>query len=272
MQKSVEFSSFFGAALVASQDPVLTSRFSKKEGERARDYFRAEEPRAKVEALSECFGVTIGWETVDGRARFSLPFEGYLALVSRYELARFPKWKLSRQGLDRGVVRMSDNLLNDLFGDCAQAAIGDGVRNLRKGAFPKQLQGVKTRVIQYVPTPKPRTGKGYEYVEALLKHPVSDGRHRMVWLVLAPYLVNVKKVDDEEAIEKIREFVSVAGETRDLKRFVEYNVRRARRNGLLPPTFSTLKTEHPDVYGLLPKEVVAPAPAAGEKGSEKKRP
>jgi len=50
--------------------------------------------------------------------------------------------------------------------------------------------------------------------------------------------------------------VAAAGETSAMRRFIEYNVRRARRNGLLPPTFSTLKTEHPDVYWLLPKEVL----------------
>jgi len=272
MVKDVEFSGFFAAALVASQDPVLTSKFSKKEAERAREYFKGETPKAKAVALAECFGATVSWEMADGRAKFAIPFEGYLTLVARYELGRLPKWKLARQGLDKGIVRMTDNMVNDFFGDCAQGAIGAGVKNLRRGQLPKQLQGVKTRVLQYVPTPRPRAGKGYEYVEELLKHPVSDGRHRMVWLVLAPYLVNVKKVDDEEAIDKIREFVSVAGETRDLKRFVEYNVRRARRNGLLPPTFSTLKTEHPDVFSLLPKEVVVPASAAREKGSEKKQP
>jgi hypothetical protein len=269
MVKDVEFSSFFAAALVASQDPVLTSRFSKKEAERARGYFAAEGPKAKAVALSECFGATVSWEVADGRARFAIPFETYLMLVARYELGRLPKWKLARQGLERGIVRMTDNMANDFFGDCAQAAIGVGVRNLRRGPLPKQLQGVKTRVLQYVPTPRPRAGKGYEYVEELLKHPVSDGRHRMVWLVLAPYLVNVKKVDDEEAIDKIREFVSVAGETRDLKRFVEYNVRRARRNGLLPPTYSTLRQEHPDVYGLLPKEVVNSQAMQGTKGTTK---
>jgi len=131
------------------------------------------------------------------------------------------------------------------------------VRNLRRGQFPKQLLGVKEEVIQYVPSPKPKTNKGYLYVEDLLAHPVSDGRHRLVWLVLAPYLVNVKKLDDETAIEKIRAFVAAAGETSAMRRFVEYNVRRARRNGLLPPTFSTLKAEHPDIYWLLPKEVIS---------------
>jgi len=73
----------------------------------------------------------------------------------------------------------------------------------------------------------------------------------------SPYLVNVKNLDDEQAIEKIRTFVQSAGESSAMRRFVEYNVRRARRNGLLPPTLSRLKAEHPDVYWLLPKEVIA---------------
>ena len=258
MSELVEFSSFFAAALVASQDPVLTSRFSKKEGERAKEFFLREEPKAKAEIMGECFGTAPSLvEVADGRAGYSMPFERYLSLVSKYELTKNPKWKLARQELDSGTVYMSDNMLNDLFGDSALAAIAEGVRNLRRGQFPRQLLGVKVDVMQYVPSPKPRTNKGYLYVEDLLAHPVSDGRHRLVWLVLAPYLVNVKKLDDETAIERIRAFVAAAGETSAMKRFVEYNVRRARRNGLLPPTFSTLKTEHPDIYWLLPKEVVA---------------
>jgi Primase X len=263
----VEFSSFFAAALVASQDTVLTSRYSKKEAGRAKEFFVKEEPKAKPVVMGECFGAALQATDVEGgRANYSLLFEGYLALVSKYELAKNPEWKLARQDLARGVVHMSDNRLNDLFGDCALGAIAEGVRNLRKAPFPKQLQGVKADVMQYVPTPRPRTNKGYLYVEDLLAHPVSDGRHRLVWLVLAPYLVNVKKLDDEAAIEKIRAFVAAAGETSVMRRFVEYNVRRARRNGLLPPTFATLKTEHPDVYWLLPKEVLA-AESAPRKSS-----
>jgi Primase X len=255
----VEFSSFFAAALVASQDPTLTSRYAKKEAERAKVFFVREEQKAKSLVMAECFGVGIQLgEGQEGRASYSLPFEGYLALASKYELAKKnPQWKLARQELARGVIRMSDNQLNDLFGDCALGAITEGVRNLRKAPFPKQLQGVKSDVLQYVPSPRPKTNKGYLYVEDLLAHPVSDGRHRLVWLVLAPYLVNVKKLDDEAAIEKIRAFVAAAGETSAMRRFVEYNVRRARRNGLLPPTFATLKAEHPDIYWLLPKEVLA---------------
>jgi hypothetical protein len=185
-------------------------------------------------------------------------------MTSKLELGKNTKWKLVRQDLDGGIIRMGDNLLNDFFGDCARAVISDGVRNFRKAPFPKELVKMRDRVLQFVPSPKPKTNKGYLYVEDLLAHPVSDGRHRLTWLVLAPYLVNVNKLDDEQAIEKIRAFVAAAGETSAMRRFIEYNVRRARRNGLLPPTFSTLKTEHPDIYWLLPKEVIA-----AESGSKK---
>jgi hypothetical protein len=264
----VEFSSFFAAALVASQDPVLGSRFSKKEAERARGFFIVEGPRNKVTVMTECFGAAVKTDDQDtGRPDYSLPFEGYLSLTSKYELSKDPKWKLARRELDKGTVRLSDNLLTDLFGGCAQAAIADGVRNLRRVDLPRQLGDVKAEVIKYAPSPKPKTNKGYRYVDDLLAHPVADGRHRLTWLVLAPYLVNVKKLEDETAIEKIRAFVAAAGETSAMRRFIEYNVRRARRNGLLPPTFSKLKSEHPDIYGLLPKEVLATESAKGKGAS-----
>ena len=254
----VDVSSFFAGALVASQDPVLASRFSKKEAERAKEFFREEKPKDKVAAMAECFGARLQEARADDRqVSYSLPFEGYLSLLSKFELGKIPRWKLARQELDNGVIRLTDNMLNDLFGDCALGAIADGVRNLRKAPLPKQLLGVKSEVVQYAPSPKPKTNKGYLYVETLLEHPVSDGRHRIVWLILAPYCVNVKKLDDADAIERIRRFVAAAGETSAMRRFIEYNVRRARRNGLLPPTFSTLKTEHPDIFWLLPKEVTA---------------
>jgi len=260
----IEFSSFFAAALVASQDSVLASKFSRKEAERAKEFFVREEPPMKVMTMAECFGAAMQVDDAgDHRTNYSLPFEMYLTLVSKYELAKIPQWKLARRDLEGGILRMSDNMLNDFFGDCALAAIAEGVRNLRKAPFPKLLLGVKSDVLQYVPSPRPRTNKGYLYVEDLLAHPVSDGRHRLTWLVLAPYLVNVKKLDDEQAIERIRAFVAAAGETSAMRRFIEYNVRRARRNGLLPPTFATLKAEHPDIYHLLPREVLSAESAKG---------
>lgn len=259
----VEFSSFFAAALVACQDGYLASKFAKREGESAREYFIQERSADKVVIFSECFGVSITeGKGADGRPWYSMDFVAYLELMSRYQLGKSPTWKLVRQALDRGVVQLSDNLLNDLFGSCAQAAVAEGVRRLRRGAFPKALTGARDQVMGFVPAPRPRSERKYGYVEDLLKHPTTDGRHRLVWLVLAPYMVNVKNLESEEAVERIRAFVAVGGETQEMKRFIEYNVRRAKRNGLVPPTLTTMKREHPDVYSLMPKEVLASEPRA----------
>jgi hypothetical protein len=262
----IEFSSFFAAALIASQDGFLVSKFSKKEADRAKVFFVREGSRDKVRVMTECFGAALSVAGEGSQLHYSTPFDSYLALTTKYDLTKLPRWKPVRQALKNGTVLLSDNMLNDLFADCAEGAISEGVRNLRRGTFPRQLLDAKETVTRYLPVQRPKTGKGYFYVEDLLKHPVSDGRHRLVWLVLAPYLVNVKKMENDEAIEKIRSFVSVAGETRDMRRFVEYNVRRARRNGLLPPTLPTLKAEHPDLYWLLPKEVLE-AQTARAKGT-----
>jgi len=79
-----------------------------------------------------------------------MPFEAYLLLASKYELAKSPRWKLARQALEKGTIYMSENLLNDLFGDCAQMAIEEGVKNLRRVPFPKQLLGARNSAMQYV--------------------------------------------------------------------------------------------------------------------------
>jgi hypothetical protein len=253
LSEFIEFSSFFAAALVASQDSFLTSKFAKKEGERSKGFFVSETSGSKISVMEECFSVHVGPVEREGKPlAYSMRFEEYLTLVADTELTKAVRWKLVRQPLQDGMVYMSDNLLNDLFGDAAESLIAQRTKNLRKGVFPKHLSELRADVLRFVPTQRAKSGAGYVYVDELLKHPVSDGRHRLVWLVLAPYLVNVKKLENEEAIDRIRAFVAVAGETRDMRRFIEYNVRRARRNGLMPPTFSTLKSEHPDIYSLLP--------------------
>jgi len=67
MSELVEFSSFFAAALVASQDSVLASKFSKKEAERSKEFFVREEPKVKVKTAVECFGAALELAGLDER-------------------------------------------------------------------------------------------------------------------------------------------------------------------------------------------------------------
>ena len=257
LSELIEFSSFFVAALVASQDSYLGQKFAEKEGEYAKRRFITERPYDKPAILAECFGVKLSvLPQPAGGYAFAMPVEDFMASTTRYELTKLQRWKLVNQALQRGVVYLTDNGANDLLGDLSERTVYEGVKNLRKVAFPKLLIPVRDAVLPYLPPPKVKSTRGYLYCEELLSHPVADGRHRLTWLVLAPYLVNVKKVEEEDAVEKIRSFVAAKGETRAMKRFIEYNVRRAKRNGLMPPTLNKLKMMHPDVYSLLPREVI----------------
>jgi len=256
MSELIEFSSFFVSALIASQDTYLGQKFAEKEGEHAKKLFIKEKPQEKPAIFKECFGVKLSLlaSPVRGYA-FTLLVEDYLAAVTRFELTKSQRWKLVNQALGGGIVYLPDNGANDLLGDLSERTVYGGVKNLRKVPFPKQLILIRDGIFPYLPPPKVKSTRGYLYVEELLSHPVSDGRHRLTWLVLAPYLVNVKKLEEEDAVEKIRSFVAAKGETRSMKRFIEYNVKRAKRNGLMPPTLNKLRTEHPDLYTLLPKEI-----------------
>jgi hypothetical protein len=250
----IEFSSFFVSALIASQDQFLGQKFSEMESGMARDFFASEKTQNKPAILRECFDVKIMPSDVPSYT-YSIPVVDFLRGTTKFEM-RSQQWKLVNRPLDKGIVYLSENDANDFFGDLSEKMIYGGVKNLRKATFPKQLEGIRERIIPYLPPQKVRSTRGYLYIEELLGHPVSDGRHRLTWLVLAPYLVNVKNLEENDAVDRIRAFVAARGETSSMKRFIEYNVKRAKRNGLMPPTLVKLRSEHPDVYALLPKEIV----------------
>ena len=253
MSELIDFSSFFVVAFVASQDIFLARRFATKEGEMAKSFFVNEDPLDKPSIFSLCLGLKVKPEAHDGR--YQMKVEDYLQFATRLELVKSARWQLVNLSLSNGLLQLNENDVNDLFGDSAERIIYEGVRNLRRAPFPKQLANLRDGVAQYIPPPKAKSTRGYLYVEELMKNPVSDGRHRLTWLVLAPYLVNVRKLEEQEAVEVIRNFVSRTGETKAMKRFIEYNVKRARRTGLMPPTISKLQSDHSDLYSLLPKTI-----------------
>ncbi|MGB9615248.1 MAG: DNA primase noncatalytic subunit PriX [Fervidobacterium sp.] len=95
----------------------------------------------------------------------------------------------------------------------------------------------------------------YSYIYKLMLNPVSDGRHRILWLIIAPFTVNILHLSEEEAIEVCREYIrrcQVLSET-DAMEDVEYHVRRAKMISLFPPKLETLKRNHEDLYEIVCK-------------------
>ena len=52
-------------------------------------------------------------------------------------------------------------------------------------------------------------GKRYSnWIDILLDTPVSDGRHRIITYILAPYLINVRNLDTSKAIKILEDWVA----------------------------------------------------------------
>lgn len=250
--KEVEISSFFLAAWVSAQDDGLMKRFAGREGERAKSAFASELPSDRAELMAKCYDV----RTVLKDGSYEIPFEDFLMATSKYGIAaKLPMWKLSYQDLEAGKVFMDQNRLAEFFGELSKSRIIQGVKGLRKAKFSEKLRPVLDAALQYIPPPRPRKGKGYLWIERLLEMKVTDGRHRLLWIVLAPYLINVKNDSDDKAEDALRDWAKKSGAGDDIGRTIKYDIRRSRRTGLMPPTIANLKTKHRDIYDILPVEI-----------------
>ncbi|MEM3768945.1 MAG: DNA primase noncatalytic subunit PriX [Nitrososphaerales archaeon] len=99
--------------------------------------------------------------------------------------------------------------------------------------------------------------KRYEWIENLLNKPIDDGRHRILWLIIAPYLVNVKGLSIEKAervaleyLERCNKVKKIEGNLRGLAR---YYVKYAKGQGLKPLSIKTLKEKYPELFKIIEK-------------------
>lgn len=76
-----------------------------------------------------------------------------------------------------------------------------------------------------------------EWIEKLLKTPLSDGRKRCINLIFAPYLVNVCKMEEVEALATIMNWLNECDKLSKVKikeSYVLYQLRYAQRRNLKP--------------------------------------
>ena len=113
----------------------------------------------------------------------------------------------------------------------------------------RRKRGVK------VPIPSPPPSSKYRYIERLLENPVLNGRHRLLWLVVAPYLVTVKRLPLDDVRRIALDFFLSCSELKDLsgnfERLIDYHLNRCRNLNLYPPSLRTLKFKHPDLYIII---------------------
>lgn len=243
----VDFYSFFVAVQASSKDPFLITCLGKSEAQRSKTFFVKERMDDMIAVLSEATGLGLAKKS---ERVYGLPVETYLSFGSHRGLFEMPNWKLVNLPLDHGVVYFSQNLIMDLFTSIVNSLMTSGMQALRMQPVRADVMMLVRQLEPLIPRKDARSRTNYDYIEKLLKHKISDGRHRLSWLVLAPYLVNIKGMDENTATETIVEYI---GDSR-YRQFVRYQVRRAARQGLLPPSTSTLKSRHSDLYAILSRE------------------
>jgi hypothetical protein len=247
----VDFYSFFIAVQASAKDSFLRTCLARSEAQRSKVLFAQERIENQLAILHEATGLTLDHES---EGSYTLPFEGYLAFGSKYDLFEDRDWKLGnalRLPLDQGIVYFTRNTIMDLFASVVNSLMVSGMEALRLQPIRADVLSLVRQMEPWIPA-RSKSRAGYGYIEELLKHRVSDGRHRLSWLVLAPYLTNIKGMDEDTALETIMEYV---GDPK-YRQFVRYQVKRSARQGLLPPSISTLKSRHPDLYAILSHEAV----------------
>ena len=95
------------------------------------------------------------------------------------------------------------------------------------------------------------------WIEKLLQSPIDDHRKFVMWRILAPYLINIRKCSADEASGTLKNWLDRCSQLRRLdfnpNYMIKYNINTAKRNGYLPISLEKLKTENAHLYNVLAK-------------------
>jgi len=253
----IEFYSYFVAVLASKNEPFLTLALARTEAARAKTFFVKEPLQQMISLLREAAGLELKVEILaqrggGGRAVITCPFETYVGVATEYELTREARWQLVNMRLSGGLLYFTGNDVRDLFAALVQGLMTSGMRSLRAAPVPEFVQSLVEEFRPLIPRPPPRSQNQFDYVKRLLEHPITDGRHRVIWLILAPYFTTVRGMDEAAATDAVLAYIGDA----KYKQFIRYNVHRASKGGLFPLSESSIRKNHPDIVAVLPKGVL----------------
>lgn len=140
----------------------------------------------------------------------------------------------------------------------------DGYRppmKLLLDAFHAYLVDQKTKEINLRKRIEKRFGitgdksNSISWIETLLQTPILDYRKNAIGLILAPYLINIKKLPYESASTVLRDWLKKCSRLRMLDPNFDYRVKcslnPAVRKSQLPIRFSTLESRNNELHNLL---------------------
>ena len=119
----------------------------------------------------------------------------------------------------------------------------------------KQNQRDKRRRYQKYDTITGASPAIIPWIEKLLTIALPDYRKYCTWRILAPYLTNVRKLQDDEAYQIIRKWLKKCNSVKrisfDETSRIRYDIQSVRKKGFYPIGWEQLKVENIDVFNLL---------------------
>jgi hypothetical protein len=154
------------------------------------------------------------------------------SLGSTTEVRIIQKWDGKRPAINW--------LLRDFRRYLIQEKIDNYVAERKRSQFSSKVKTDPTRRI---------------WIEILLGTPIEDYRKYALWRIVAPYLINARKLPYGDAVSIIRDWLDKCDKLRPLDFSVndriKANLSAADRVGYLPIGFSDLKTENRQLAELI---------------------
>ena len=217
----------------AIQRNDLAKKYIRAEASRSCSFLYLDGPDTLSRISAE---LGIEFEFSDGK--YSLGFADYLS-----NAPQDAQFQLINQDLSNGRVRMG-------FQRTAAFLSGPILKSMSSG-FPIPRAKMPKDIAEYsksIKLPRPKVspqGRSSEWIDEIIANPIPDVRQRVVGLILAPYLVNVRKLDIEAAYAIILDYINrcrqLDSSTRITDSQIMYQCKYAKEKGMRPLSFSKAK-------------------------------
>ena len=98
------------------------------------------------------------------------------------------------------------------------------------------------------------------WIEKLLQTPIEDGRKQCLWQILCPYLINIRKLTNENAINILNQWLQRCDKVKkidfDSTIYIKSDLKNVKE--YLPPSKEKLKNQYTEIYNILKyKKIIA---------------
>ena len=215
----------------ASANPLLIKSFASGEAKRSGMALR-EETDQTIMRLAKQLSYNV---SSNGSNEFIISFPEYLMKKPSGE-----HYALVNMKLKNGFVIMDRAELSRALEHSIYLKVMSGLP-IPKGQLPKEVldyyASSKIKLPDSMSKQAPAL-QGSTWIDKVLATPIPDVRHRTVNLVLAPYLINVKGMEVEQAVETIKKYIDECKQlnpnTDVSETYIRYQCNYAKNKGMRP--------------------------------------